>query len=73
MTEASEKCDALEEACKKLEEEKYNVEKELLSTRDLAQKLDFKKGQAEGEVSRLTTSLQKVLIIYLYANNEKDG
>ncbi|XP_042218516.1 centrosomal protein of 135 kDa-like isoform X2 [Homarus americanus] len=61
MMEASQKCDELEESCRKLEEDKYNVEKELLTTRDLAQKLDMKRGQAEGEVARLNTSLEKVL------------
>lgn len=61
MMEASHKCDELEESCKKLEEEKYNVEKELLTTRDLAQKLDMRRNQAEGEVARLSTSLEKVV------------
>ncbi|XP_042874854.1 golgin subfamily A member 4-like isoform X2 [Penaeus japonicus] len=61
MMEASQKCDQLEEACKKLEEDKYNIEKDLINTRDLAQKLDMKRGQAEGEVARLSTSLEKVM------------
>ncbi|XP_069953846.1 centrosomal protein of 135 kDa isoform X2 [Cherax quadricarinatus] len=61
MMEASQKCDELEDSCRKLEEDKYNVEKELLTTRDLAQKLEMKRSQGEGEVARLTTSLEKVL------------
>nr|XP_045584865.1 centrosomal protein of 135 kDa-like isoform X2 [Procambarus clarkii] len=61
MMEASQKCDELEDSCRKLEEDKYNVEKELLTTRDLAQKLEMKRSQAEGEVARLNTSLEKVL------------
>ncbi|XP_071548097.1 uncharacterized protein [Panulirus ornatus] len=61
MMEASHKCDELEESCKKLEEEKYNVEKELLTVRDMAQKLDMRRNQAEGEVARLASSLEKAL------------
>ncbi|XP_064100509.1 cingulin-like [Macrobrachium nipponense] len=61
MMEASQKCDALEESCHKLEEAKYNVEKDLINTRELVQKLDMKKGQAEGEVGRLTGTLEQVL------------
>ncbi|XP_066943148.1 centrosomal protein of 135 kDa-like isoform X1 [Macrobrachium rosenbergii] len=61
MMEASQKCDALEESCHKLEEAKYNVEKDLINTRELVQKLDMKKGQAEGEVARLTGTLEQVL------------
>ncbi|XP_068231559.1 centrosomal protein of 135 kDa-like [Palaemon carinicauda] len=61
MMEASQKCDALEESCRKLEEAKYNVEKDLINTRELVQKLDMKKGQAEGEVARLTGTLEQVL------------
>ena len=65
MMETSQKCDELEESCRKLEEEKYNIEKELINTRDLAQKLDMKKGQSEGEVARLTATLEQVVITIL--------
>lgn len=58
--EASQRSDQLEEECRKLEQEKYQVEKDLLTTRDMAHKLDMRRGQAESEVARLSTALQKV-------------
>lgn len=58
--EASQRSDQLEEECRKLEQEKYEVEKDLVTTRDLAHKLDMRRGQAESEVARLSAALQKV-------------
>lgn len=60
--EASQRSDELEEECRKLEQEKYKVEKDLLATRDMANKLDMRRGQAESEVARLSAALQKVLV-----------
>ncbi|XP_076058055.1 uncharacterized protein LOC143035212 [Oratosquilla oratoria] len=61
VMEAGEKCDRLEEMCNKLEQEKYNIEKDLVATRDIAVQLDTKKGELEATVRGLEGELQRVL------------
>ncbi|CAL4066396.1 unnamed protein product [Meganyctiphanes norvegica] len=61
MMESSQRVDELESACSTLEEEKYEIEKELLNTQELAKKLDMSKSQAETEVARMTSTLEKAL------------
>ena len=62
--DSAQKIDEMEVACHKLEEEKFSVERDLINTRDIAQKLDARKTEAENEIKRLNAAIEKVFFFF---------
>ena len=61
LTEMTQKVDELESVCHKLEEDKFAAENDLINSKDISQKLDNKKMEAESEIRRLTNTVDKVV------------
>ncbi|KAK4289495.1 hypothetical protein Pmani_037534, partial [Petrolisthes manimaculis] len=60
IMEAGGRSDNLEETCSKLEEEKYEVERQLVTSQDTLTKLEARRQQLEAEMARITTTLHTV-------------
>ncbi|KAF2354810.1 hypothetical protein FHG87_014436 [Trinorchestia longiramus] len=60
VAEAAEQVAEFDARCKALEEAKFESDKELISSRELAQRLDSKRAELEGELNRTEDALDKV-------------